>query len=69
LGIKISGRNISDKTKKALKNCKKYLTIYNAKLDSYGNLPSGKIEDDILFEVLYDLYQAKAGETEDHQEM
>jgi len=52
-----------------LKNCKKYLTIYNAKLDSYGNLPSGKIEDDILFEVLYDLYQAKAGETEDHQEM
>jgi hypothetical protein len=64
-GIKISGRNISDKAKKALKNCKKYLAIYNSKLDSNGNLPSGKIEDDILFEVLYDLYQAKAGEKED----
>jgi hypothetical protein len=48
-----------------LKNCKKHLAIYNSKLDSKGSLPSGKIEDDIIFEVLYDLYVAKAGDKED----
>ena len=52
--IKISGRNISDKAKKALKDFKKYLAVYNSKLDSNGCLPFGKIEDDIIFEVLYD---------------
>jgi hypothetical protein len=27
--------------------------------------PSGKSEDDIIFEMLYDLYAAKAGDKED----
>jgi hypothetical protein len=39
--------------------------VYNSKLVSKGSLPSGKIEDDIIFEVLYDLYIAKAGDKED----
>jgi hypothetical protein len=51
-----------------LKNCKKYLAIYNSKLDSNGNIPSDKIEDDIIFEVLHDLYQAKAGDKEDESD-
>jgi hypothetical protein len=63
--IKISGRNILDKEKKALKNCKKYLAIYNSMLDLKGSLPSANAEDDIIFEVLHDLYVAKAGDKKD----
>ncbi len=38
------------------------------KHDSNGNVPSGKIEDGITFEVLHDLYQAKAGDKEDESD-
>ena len=48
-----------------MKKCKKYLAVYNSRLDSNGKLPSGKIEDNIIFEVLHDTYQAKAGDRED----
>jgi hypothetical protein len=38
------------------------------KLDSNGNIPSGKIEDNIIFKVLYDLYQANVGDKEDESD-
>jgi hypothetical protein len=49
---KLIGRALPEKAKKALKNAKKYLAMYSRKIDSLGNLPSGKPIDNLMLEVL-----------------